>query len=102
MEHDLIGYDSLTSFGSPAYYAQVMFAQNRGDVVLPVKIDDAKVPPMTVTPRPRRGRTASNPVSVNPLYATASRDKASGDVIIKVVNIIDEPVDAKIENRRRG
>ena len=39
---NLIGYDSLTSFGSPAYYAQVMFAQNRGDVVLPVKIDAAE------------------------------------------------------------
>jgi alpha-N-arabinofuranosidase len=93
---NLIGYDALSSFGSPAYYAQVMFAQNRGDVVLPVKIDAAKVPPMSVTPRPRRGRPASGPLSVDPLYATASRDKASGDVILKLVNIVDEPVDAKI------
>jgi alpha-N-arabinofuranosidase len=93
---NLIGYNALSSYGSPAYYAQVMFAQNRGDVVLPVKIDAAKIPPLTVNPRPRRGRPASSPVSVDPLYATASRDKASGDVILKLVNIIDEPVDAKI------
>ena len=93
---NLIGYDSLTSFGSPAYYAQVMFAQNCGDVVLPVKIDATNIPPMTVAPRPRRGRTASGPMSVYPLYATASRDKATGDVILKLVNVIDEPIDAKI------
>jgi alpha-N-arabinofuranosidase len=94
---NLIGYDALTSYGSPAYYAQVMFAQNRGDVVLPVKIDAAKVAPMTVQPR-RRPRTnqAPRPVSLDPLYATASRDKATGDVILKLVNITDEPIDAKI------
>jgi alpha-L-arabinofuranosidase len=96
---NLIGYDALTSFGSPAYYAQVMFAQNRGDVVLPVKIDASKVPPMTVQPRPdprRPQRAPGKPRSVAPLYATASRDKATGDVILKLVNITDEPIDAKI------
>ena len=35
---NLIGYDGLTSFGSPSYYAQKMFGNNRGDVVLPVEI----------------------------------------------------------------
>jgi alpha-L-arabinofuranosidase len=35
---NLIGYDALTSFGSPSYYAQKMFNENRGDVVLPVEL----------------------------------------------------------------
>ncbi len=35
---DLIGYDALHSFGSASYYAQAMFAQNKGDVVLPTKV----------------------------------------------------------------
>ncbi len=35
---DLIGYDALNSFGSPSYYAQCMFANNHGDVVLPVEV----------------------------------------------------------------
>ncbi len=39
MEHNLIGYDALRSFGSPSYYAQVMLAQNKGDVVLATKLD---------------------------------------------------------------
>ncbi len=35
---NLIGYDALNSFGSPAYYVQTMFGQNTGDVVLPTQI----------------------------------------------------------------
>jgi alpha-L-arabinofuranosidase len=35
---NLIGYDALSSFGSPSYYAQAMFAENRGDNVLPVQV----------------------------------------------------------------
>jgi alpha-L-arabinofuranosidase len=38
---DLIGYDALNSFGSPSYYVQSMFANNHGDVVLPVDIEVA-------------------------------------------------------------
>jgi alpha-L-arabinofuranosidase len=35
---DLIGYDALASYGSPSYYVQRMFSQNRGDVSLPVEV----------------------------------------------------------------
>ncbi len=35
---NLIGYDAINSFGSPSYYAQKMFSENRGDVVLPVQL----------------------------------------------------------------
>ncbi len=35
---NLIGYNALSSFGSPSYYAQTMFGANRGDVVLPVDL----------------------------------------------------------------
>lgn len=35
---NLIGYDALTSFGSPSYYVQAMFAQNTGDNGLPLDI----------------------------------------------------------------
>ena len=38
---NLIGYDSLTSYGSPAYYVQTMFGQNTGDVSLPVTVVSA-------------------------------------------------------------
>jgi alpha-L-arabinofuranosidase len=38
---DLIGYDAMSAFGSASYYAQAMFAQNKGDVVLPAKVSVA-------------------------------------------------------------
>ncbi|MGC8552425.1 MAG: alpha-L-arabinofuranosidase C-terminal domain-containing protein [Phycisphaerae bacterium] len=33
---NLIGYNALHCFGSPSYYMQVMFSQNKGSVVLPL------------------------------------------------------------------
>jgi alpha-L-arabinofuranosidase len=47
---NLIGYDALHSFGSPSYYAQAMFAQNKGDRVLSSKFD---VAPGAATPEPK-------------------------------------------------
>lgn len=40
---NLIGYDALYSFGSASYHAQAMLAQNRGDVVLPVRLTALQV-----------------------------------------------------------
>ena len=40
---NLIGYNAAASFGSTSYYAQTLFAQNRGDVVLPVQITPAPI-----------------------------------------------------------
>ncbi|HEY3706005.1 MAG TPA: alpha-L-arabinofuranosidase C-terminal domain-containing protein [Terracidiphilus sp.] len=40
-ETDLIGYDAASSYGSPAYYAQVMFGSYLGDHTLASKVDGA-------------------------------------------------------------
>src|SRR3974377_446881 len=40
-ETDLIGYDTLNSYGSPAYYAQVMFGSYLGDHTLASKLEGA-------------------------------------------------------------
>jgi alpha-N-arabinofuranosidase len=107
---NLIGYDSLRSFGSPAYYTQKLFSHNRGDVVLPVtlgempKLTQAQLPsgPASAGRRGGRGGAATNPAtapapaaaapSTQPgefesVYASATREDASGDVILKLVNI---------------
>ncbi len=47
---DLIGYNALTSYGSPAYYAQVMFSQNLGDTVLPVELNAPAASPIDEPP----------------------------------------------------
>ena len=36
---NLIGYDAMTSFGSPSYYQEKMFGENKGDRVLPVQLE---------------------------------------------------------------
>ena len=43
---NLIGYDALSSFGSPSYYVQKMFGTNRGDVILPVTLIPQGITPV--------------------------------------------------------
>ncbi|MFC1569320.1 alpha-L-arabinofuranosidase C-terminal domain-containing protein [bacterium] len=94
---DLIGYDTLTSFGSPSYYVQKMFFNAKGDKVIPVaRIVPQTIPAPIPAPEPaptggfsRRGRPEIPPSPDEPLFACASQEDASGDIILKVVNIFD-------------
>lgn len=52
---NLIGYDALNSFGSPSYYVQALFGNNRGDVVLPVQIKPQAGLKPEVAPTPHGG-----------------------------------------------
>jgi alpha-L-arabinofuranosidase len=42
---DAIVFDAAQSYGTPSYYVQKLFAQNRADAVLPVEISSAPAPP---------------------------------------------------------
>jgi len=105
---NLIGYDALGSFGSPAYFAQKMFARNRGDVVLMSVLDPLptlnaeQIPQAPVTPGGRSGgggaRVGTGPAGpFDAVYATASRENATGDVILKLVNVQAAPQPLKID-----
>lgn len=72
---NLIWVDNLRSYGTPNYYVQQLFALNRGDVVLPVKFDAA---------------------SGKKLYASATRDDAAGEVIVKLVNSEAQPTAVEV------
>jgi alpha-L-arabinofuranosidase len=61
---DLIGYNALSSYGSPSYWTQVMFATHLGTEVVDSKLDDA--PPR--------------------VYASVTRDDAKHKLFVKVVN----------------
>jgi alpha-N-arabinofuranosidase len=80
---DLIGYDALTSYGSPSYYAQVMFSNNHGDEVLAT--DSQNIPTYTWQP-PRNRNGQVSPRQVPSLYFDATRDSQSGTVYLKIVN----------------
>jgi len=72
---NMVWVDNLRIYGTPNYYVQKLFANNRGDVVLPVKLES----------------TADQRV-----YASASKDEATGEVIVKVVNGENAPVELNL------
>jgi alpha-N-arabinofuranosidase len=74
---DLIWVDNLRSYGTPNYYVQKLFANHRGDVVLPATLAGANLP----------GR----------LYASSVRDERTGEVILKLVNGTAEPASVAVE-----
>jgi alpha-N-arabinofuranosidase len=70
---NLIGYDALSSFGSPSYYAFQMFSQNLGDEILSTTCSDTAV------------------------QGCATRDSRTGDIILKLVNPETNAVPLNIE-----
>jgi alpha-N-arabinofuranosidase len=63
-ESDLIGYDALTSYGSPSYWAQMLFASHLGSEVVSTKLANAG---------PR-------------VYTSVTRDEKLRKLFVKVVN----------------
>lgn len=65
---DLIWFDNLHAYGTPDYYVQKLFANNRGSTVIPITHMD----------QPLTGQDS--------LYASACIDNATSEIIIKLVN----------------
>jgi alpha-N-arabinofuranosidase len=81
---DLIGYNALTSYGSPSYYAQKMFTTNVGDKVVPITGENI---PTQTRPATRRDSTAGTiPKPIPSLFYVATRDTKKGMLYIKIVN----------------
>ena len=86
---DLIGYDALTSYGSPSYYAQVMFSTHHGDNVLATDSQDIPTHPWQPPQRTRNGvpqGAAPAPQELPSLFYDATRDSRTGTVYLKIVN----------------
>jgi len=71
----MIWVNSLQSFATPSYYAQMLFSRHRGSVVLPVSMVDA----------------------APGFFVSAARDDAASEIILKAVNASSEPVEAVID-----
>ena len=88
--YNLIGYDALNSYGSPAYYAQKMFSLQKGDEVLGISAENL---PSRAAPAGRGGGTRQ----IKSLFYSATRDSRSGKITLKIVNSADTPQAVKIE-----
>ena len=71
---DLIWVDNLQVVRTANYYVQQLFCHYRGDETVPMEVSGAS----------------------QPIFAGAVRDRQNGEIILKVVNPGDAPVDAQI------
>lgn len=95
-DSDLIGYNALTSYGSPSYYAQCMFSNNLGNKIVPVKGEN--IP--TKTAGKPDSVASGNHIQKNiipALYYAATRDTKNGFVYLKVVNTASAEQQVRIE-----
>ena len=74
-ETDLIGYDAVRSYGSPSYYAQVIFSKSLGDQTVASKLDGAG---------PK-------------FFYSITRDSAKKRLYLKLVNASSIPQPVEIE-----
>jgi alpha-N-arabinofuranosidase len=86
---DLIGYDTLSVYGSPSYYAQKMFSTYLGDTLVPLTAQG--VPKQTWQPGARRNQPPPPPKQLPVLFFSATRDSKSGTIYLKVVNAAKTP-----------
>ena len=73
---DLIWVDNLKVVRTPNYYVQQLFCRHRGDETVPTEVSGVE--------------------QSQPIFAGATRDHQNGEIILKVVNPGDAPVDAQI------
>ncbi|TMI74293.1 MAG: alpha-N-arabinofuranosidase [Bacteroidetes bacterium] len=84
-DSDLIGYNSMSSYGSPAYYVQKLFSNYLGNKIVPVTAEN-----IPTQPRPLTRRDSTDGIKIAPLVPTvfysATKDEKTGIVYLKVVN----------------
>ena len=81
---DLIGYDALNSFGSPAYYAQKMFNTYLGDQVVSTSAENL---PTQLTKLSGKDSSAGTTAKTIPaMFYVTTRDTKTGTVYLKMVN----------------
>lgn len=81
---DLIGYDALTSYGSPSYYAQKMFSNYAGDEIIPIAAENIPTRPRGLSKKD--SVAGMQPKQIPVLFYVASRNKQTGTIYLKMVN----------------
>jgi alpha-N-arabinofuranosidase len=94
-ESDLIGYNTLNSYGSPSYYAQKMFNTYLGNRVVPIEAKGVPLKAQTLSKKDSiAGKT---PNQIPAVFYVATKDTASGAVFLKLVNTIGKSQKVSIQ-----
>jgi len=99
-ESNLIGYDALTSFGSPSYYVQKMFNSYIGNKVVP--ISGAYIPTQTRPATKQDSAANKMPKPIPAMFYVATRDTKTGKLFLKVVNATGKPQSVDIDLNGAG
>lgn len=92
---DLIGYDALSSYGSPSYYVQKLFSEYLGDEVIP--LDARDLPTQVKRPNARDSARGVPPKAIPAMFFSATRDTRAGMIYLKVVNATAAAQDVQLE-----
>jgi alpha-N-arabinofuranosidase len=91
---DLIGFDALTSYCSPSYYVQKLFAENLGHEV--VSIVAQNIPTRTWQPPLSKNEPVPAALQIPTLFCSATRTIVGGLVYMKIVNTESSPQAVRI------
>ena len=81
---DLIGYNSLSSYGSPSYHAQRLFSTHLGDAIVPLTWEN--MPTQTQKLTAKDSAAGVQPKTIDALFFSATRDTKKGLAYLKIVN----------------
>jgi len=85
-DSDLIGYNAMTSYGSPSYYVQKVFSEYLGDQVVPMTGENI---PTQLKPLSKRDSVSGKKqTSVPTVFYAATKDEKTGAIYLKVVNAL--------------
>jgi len=84
-DSDLIGYNAISSFGSPSYYVQKLFNQYLGNKIVPVTAENIPTQPKPLTRRDS-AQGITTPPLVPTVFYSATLDENSGSIYLKLVN----------------
>ena len=71
---DMIWFNNLSAYGTPNYYVQKLFSNNKGTDLMSISYQGAAV------------------IGQNNLYSSAVKDSNAGQLIVKLVNVGDAPL----------
>jgi alpha-N-arabinofuranosidase len=93
-DSDLIGYDALSSYGSPSYYVQKIFSHYLGNKIVPATIENIPVQKAPLTKEDSSNGIKSK--SVPTIFYSVTMNDTTGVIYLKVVNTIGKKQTIKI------